>query len=80
VIGVDTMPHISELKFLFSRGGTLLSNSVPKSTFSGVDLTPIYRNSSLLIFLLSINSITYIFIFFCLFTPKYILVIFLLCS
>lgn len=63
-----------------TRDMQLDSSEKLKSTFSGVDLSPIYRYSSLLIFLVSINSITYIFILFCLFTFKYILVIFLLCS
>lgn len=63
-----------------TRDMQLDSSEKLKSTFSGVDLSLIFDFSTLSIFLLSINSITYIFIFFCLFTSKYILVIFLLCS
>lgn len=63
-----------------TRDMQLDSSEKLKSTFSGVDLRLIFKLSTLSIFLLSINSITYLFIFFCLFTSKYILVIFLLCS
>ena len=35
-----------------------------KSTFSGVDLSPIYRKLLFAIYLIQINSITYNFIFF----------------
>lgn len=60
-----------------TRDMQLDSSEKLKSTFSGVDLSPIYRNLSLLIFLVSINSITYIFIFFCLFTHYQLPYIFL---
>ena len=44
-----------------TRDMQLDSSEKLKSTFSGVDLSPLYRNPFLLIFLVLINSTTYVF-------------------